>query len=134
MKSTRLCTAAATAASEDPALAGIGFDPISVIISLLLPVIQNLFKGCFPADNHPTPATTKEELAQSYHGESSPGANDGEYDRSVAAPVARHAKHIAHSKHQNITKDQARAIAIHTLDNVRLGGDDVVQEAMSASA
>lgn len=137
MKSTRLCRASAEDASNDPVLSGIGFDPISLIISLLLPIIQQLFTNCFPGPD-PTPASTKEHLVASYSGESSPGANDGQYDHGTLAPATRHAMHIAkqhgHTHHNKLTQEQAQAIAIHTLDNIRNSDDDIVQEAMSASA
>ncbi len=126
MKDTRLCNAAAMSASNDPALAGIGFDPLSIIISLLLPFVQNLFNNCFVTP--PTPATTKRELQAAYDD------GNGEYDRSVGAPVARHAKRIAHQQHHNIDNEQARAIAVHMLDNVRTADDEVVGEAMAAAA
>ncbi len=127
MKSTRLCQSASSESANDPALSGLGFDWISLITSLLLPILQNLFQGCFPPADPPSPAATKEHLQEAY--------NDGEYDHSTLAPAVRHAMRVAkqHGHHHHLTKDQAKALAIHTLDAIRTSDDDVVQEAMSAS-
>jgi hypothetical protein len=128
MKDTRLCQSISSEASSDPALSGLGFDWLS-LISLLLPILQNLFQGCFPPADPPTPAATKEHLQEAY--------KDGQYDHSTLAPATRHAMRVAkqhgHKHHNKLTKEQAQALAIHTLDGIRTSADDVVQEAMSAS-
>ena len=120
MQPTRLCSAAATAAAFSPAL--VGFDPMTILtlITTLLPVFSNLFTTCFGPK--PTPASVKEHLSAVYDGTS--------YDNGTLRVATRKAMVNSRQHGHKISQDQAQALAVATLDQLRTADDDVLQEAI----
>jgi hypothetical protein len=120
---SRLCQAAAQAAKADPELAG--FDPISIItiITSVITALQGLFKNC---GNTPTPANTQERVTQDYD------PDTDTYGHREMAVAAREAKRSGRKNWTPVNYSQAQAMAKHSLDSIRLGETDVLQEAIDA--
>ena len=121
-KTTALCAA-------HPMLAGISFDPISMILSLLAPWLTSLVSNCFnpdpsPTPTPPTPADVKARLVESY--------KNGQYSLDVQAPTVTHAMHLARDQGNKIKRYQARVIAIQLLDQTRTADASTVGECLMA--
>lgn len=133
LRGTRLVQQAATAAAAQPELAGIPFDPISLIISLVAPFLSGLFTNCLNPTPTPTPAPltsaqVKSKLQGAYD------QNSGQYSLEVQMPVVTHTMQVARQQGGPVRRRQARVIAIAMLDATRTADDDVVGECLAACA
>jgi hypothetical protein len=130
VRNTRLVQQTTTAAMAQPELAGIPFDPISLIISLVAPFLSGLFTNCqnptpTPTPTKLTPTQVKLRLQKEYY--------NGQYSLAVQMPVVTHTMQVARQTSQGrIKRKQARVIAIATLDAARTADDDTLGECLMA--
>ena len=115
-----------TASIAESAAPQVGFDPATIItiISAVLPVLSNLMSLC-GGQKPSAPADYRTFLASRYN---------GEYAAGVLNPAIRETMRAAKSAGQKIRRHDAETLATETLDQLRTGTDDVIQEAMSAMA
>jgi hypothetical protein len=98
-----------------------GIDPLTIlaiisIISKLIPIIQE----CFEPDDGPQ---IIEYINNRYNADEVDGDYRG-YDRRMVRSTTRRTKSAARKDGKRITWDQAREIAIATLDDTRLSDPD----------
>lgn len=101
----------------------VGFDPsvIITIISAVLPVISQIMTACKP---QPKPGDYRNEVAARY------SAKRDQYAGGLLRRVKRTV--VDNSPGLTMHDIDAETLAIETLDHIRTGSDDDLQECMSA--
>lgn len=113
------CKIAQAAADDVAAQIPVGFDP--TIIVTIITALLGIFKGCMqPA----SPAEARRQVTDGYH--------NGGYDHGTVRVAKHQAKRAARHAKTRISDDEANSIAVSTLDRIRLGSDEDIQEALGA--
>ena len=98
----------------------VGFDP-TIIITIIQALVA-IFSGCMKP---PTPNAARQHVLDAYH--------NGNYDNGTIRISTHQAMRAAKRAKTRISKEEARATAIATLDQIRLSDDGTIQAAMDAT-
>ena len=97
----------------------VGFIEILIpIITALLPTLMQMFTNC--NQNNPVASSPQKFVQHRYDDDT------GEYDSRLLRLTIKEVREKAKDKGTKLTKDEAKAVAIKTLDQTRLAEDKVV--------
>lgn len=120
MAACKLVTDMAHSCQATPPYAG--FDPM-MLIEIGVQVAMYLIQ-CWQKNHPNTPA--KEAVMGFYE--------DGQYNARFLGNMVRRVHRAARAKGETLTSEQARTLAIQSLDTIRLGDEGEIQQAIDANA
>lgn len=103
----------AALAQQDDVFKGFDYAALIAVLIELVPIIVSCFE---PTDG----PSTQREIEKQWDAEHA-GNQYGGYDRSLAVRVQQNALTAARRKRLSLTRAQALALAVRTLDDIRLG-------------
>jgi hypothetical protein len=99
----------------------VGFD--FTIITQIITALVGIFQGCMKP---PTPAAARQHVQESYL--------NGHYDHGTLRIATHQAMRAAHQAKTRISKEEATAVAIASLDQIRTSDDATIQAAMEGAS